>query len=54
MSLIINLIIVQSTKLLKGRITQLLTKKTGEIIFKQNRTCELPQFLHDVDDYAIM
>ena len=31
-------------------------KKTGEIIFsvKQNRTCELPQFLRDFDDYAIM
>ena len=32
------------------------TKKTGEIISSvtQNRTCELPQFLHDFDDYAIM
>ena len=32
------------------------TKKTGEIIFSvtQNRTCELPQFLYDFDDYAIM
>ena len=32
------------------------TKKTGEIIFSvtQNRTCELPQFLRDFDDYAIM
>ena len=31
-------------------------KKTGEIIFsaKQNRTCELPQFLRDFDDYAVM
>ena len=31
-------------------------KKTGEIIFsvKQNRTSELPQFLRDFDDYAIM
>jgi len=30
--------------------------KTGEIIFSvtQNRTCELPQFLRDFDDYAIM
>ena len=32
------------------------TKKTDEIIFSvtQNRTCELPQFLRDFDDYAIM
>ena len=32
------------------------TKKTGEIIFgvTQNRTCELPQFLRDFDDYGIM
>ena len=32
------------------------TKKTGEIIFSvtQNRTCELPQFLRDFDDYDIM
>ena len=32
------------------------TKKIGEIIFgvTQNRTCELPQFLRDFDDYAIM
>ena len=32
------------------------TKKTGEIIFSvtQNRTCKLPQFLRDFDDYAIM
>ena len=32
------------------------TKKTGEIIFSvtQNRTCELPQFLSDFDDYAVM
>ena len=31
-------------------------KKTGEIIFSvtQNRTCELPQFLRDFDDYATM
>ena len=31
-------------------------KNTGEIIFSvtQNRTCELPQFLRDLDDYAIM
>ena len=28
----------------------------GEIIFSvtQNRTCELPQFLRDFDDYVIM
>ena len=32
------------------------TKKTGEIILNvtQNWTCELPQFLRDFDDYAIM
>ena len=32
------------------------SKKTGEIIFsvRQNRTCELPQFLRDFEDYAIM
>ena len=32
------------------------SKKTGEIIFSvtQNRTCELPQFVRDFDDYAIM
>ena len=32
------------------------TKKTDEIIFSvmQNWTCELPQFLRDFDDYAIM
>ena len=32
------------------------TKKTGEIICSvtQGRTCELPQFLRDFDDYAIM
>ena len=32
------------------------TKKTSEIIFNvtQKRTCELPQFLHDFDDYAVM
>ena len=31
-------------------------KKTGEIIFivTQNQTRELPQFLRDFDDYAIM
>ena len=32
------------------------TKKTSEIIFSvtQNWTWELPQFLRDFDDYAIM
>ena len=32
------------------------TKKTGEIVFSvtQNRTCEMPQFLRDFDDYAII
>ena len=32
------------------------TKKTGQISFSvtENRTCELPQFLRDFDDYAIM
>ena len=32
------------------------TKKTGEIIFSvtQYQTCELPLFLRDFDDYAIM
>ena len=31
-------------------------KKTGQIIFSvtENRTYELPQFLRDFDDYAIM
>ena len=31
-------------------------KKMSEIIFSvtQNRTCELPQFLRDFDDYATM
>ena len=30
--------------------------KAGQIIFSvtQNRICELPQFLRDFDDYAIM
>jgi len=32
------------------------TKKTGEIIFSvaQIQTCELPQFLRDFDEYAII
>ena len=32
------------------------TKKTSQIILRvtQNRTYELPQFLRDFDDYAIM
>ena len=44
------------TKILSCSTIHENTKKTGEIISSvtQNRTCELPQFLRDFDDYAIM
>ena len=41
---------------ISSRSTMLENAKTGEIIFSvtQNRTCDLPQFLRDSDDYAII